>query len=87
MQISTLLMMEGISSPRMSRAIANFAFDGLVDTHLMLAINILENNQRDRFQRDAESSCKVERRSDAVEHARSIMTARTNVTTSLFRTM
>ena len=85
MQIAALLMTKGIPLPRMSRAIATIAFDGLVNAPLMLASLILEDNQRDCFQRDAESSSEVERRSDAVEHAGSIMTARTNGTASLFR--
>jgi len=86
MQIAALLMTKGIPLPRMSRAIATIAFDGLVNAPLMLASLILEDNQRDCFQRDAESSSEVERRSDAVEHdAGSIMTARTNGTASLVR--
>ena len=85
MQIAALLMTKGIPLPRMSRAIATIAFDGLVNAPLMLASLILEDNQRDCFQRDAESSSEVERRSDAVEHAGSIMTAGTNGTASLFR--
>ena len=78
MQFAALLMTEGIPSPRMSRAIATIAFDGLVNAPLLLASLILEDNQRDYFQRDAESSSEVERQSDAVGHAGSR-------TASLFR--
>jgi len=60
-QIAALLVTEGIPSSRMSRAIATIAFDGLVNAPLMFAALILEDNQRDCFQRDAESSSEVER--------------------------
>ena len=75
MQIATLLMTEGIPSPRMNRAMATISLDSLVDAPLMLAIKILKYNQRDRFQGDAESSCEVKRRS--------AMIARTNGTANL----
>jgi len=51
-----------------------------VDAPLMLANNVLKYNQRVCFQGDAESSCEVKRRFDAIEHPGSTMTATTNET-------
>jgi len=60
-EIAVLLVVKRIPSPRMGRAIFTVALDCIMNTSRRLAGKILEDDQRDRLQLDAEGGGEVSR--------------------------
>ena len=84
-EIAALLVAERIPSPRMGGAIITVALNCIMDTTRRLSEKILEDNQRDRLQRDAEGGGEVGRRFDVVEHTDFIPAGRTLAPPGSFR--
>jgi len=84
-EIATLLVAERISLQRMGRAIITVAINCIMNTSRRLAGKILEDDQRDCLQRDAEGGGEVGRRFDIVEHTDFIPAGRTLAPPGIFR--